>query len=158
MDSLSLSDNTISERVVCPFYLEGRCRFNDQCWNLHPPELRPPHKERPAHQEKNDVKNNSKTRMRTAAEVINRINWDPALNPSDFLVVYLDRFTGLEALPLTEFTSMDAESAIPQHRIQQFCYKSVNHVIWEKQGRLDYVFNSTSQTTTLEEFIRNVDT
>lgn len=96
--------------------------------------------------------------MRTAAEVINRINWDPALDAADFLVVYLDRFTGLEAIPLTKLMELEDELAIPQHRIQQFCYKSVGNIVWEKQSRLDYVFNSTDQSSpTLQEYILSVD-
>ncbi len=96
--------------------------------------------------------------MRTAAEVINRINWDPTLDAADFLVVYLDRFTGLEAIPLTKLMELEEELAIPQHRIQQFCYKSVENIVWEKQSRLDYVFNSTDQSSpTLQQYIQSID-
>lgn len=147
----------VEERLICPFYLKNRCRFGDQCRNAHPPELRPPSPQRPSSATKSEEESN-KTRMRTAAEVINRINWDPTLDAADFLVVYLDRFTGLEAIPLTKLMELEEELAIPQHRIQQFCYKSVENIVWEKQSRLDYVFNSTDQSSpTLQQYIQSID-
>lgn len=104
--------------------------------------------------------------MRTASDAIHRIVWDPALNASDFQVIYLDRFTGHVGIPLTEFMSLDTDDprSIPQHRIQQIRYNptgsSINHMVWDKQTKTDRVFGSslTSSTeSTLFDIIQNVN-
>lgn len=97
--------------------------------------------------------------MRTVSDAIHRITWDPELNASDFQVVYLDRFTGLVSIPLTEFTSADESLAVPQHRIQRICYRpsSVSHVVWDKQSRTDHVFGSVGDCSTLLDFIRTLN-
>ena len=156
---------TATERQVCPFFLENRCRFGDQCRNSHPPQLEPQPpptiKVIPptVRHDADDTLGEGKARMRTANEVINRIQWDSSLNAPDFLVVYLDRFTGLASIPLTEYVAMSPEAAIPQHRIERICYKSELNIVWDKRRRLDYVFNSTasSSETTLQQFIQSID-
>lgn len=166
MEEPSTIITTEEKQQVCPFYLENRCRFGDQCWNVHPPELLatrlqgPPLTGKCRSSTSDDGGNISggKARMRTANEVIHRIQWDPSLNAPDFLVVYLDRFAGLASVPLTEFAEMMAgpETVIPQHRIERICYKTVQQAVWDKRRRLDYVFNSTGQADkTLQELLRS---
>ena len=85
--------------------------------------------------------------MKTAADVIKRLQWDPDVPKEDFIVGYMDRLVGLQERPFTAFTWEDLASvdhfalAIPQHRIQYFKYKTVK--VWDKNERLDDVFGST---------------
>ncbi|XP_075245730.1 uncharacterized protein LOC142339520 isoform X2 [Convolutriloba macropyga] len=88
--------------------------------------------------------------MKTARDVIDRIQWDDQLPANNFLVGYLDRFVGVIERPFTSFDwTMDLcdvesgknPSAVPQHRIQYFKYKDVT--VWDKEKRLDVIFGST---------------
>lgn len=154
--------------IICPFYLENRCRFAERCRNLHPVELGPscPSSLTCLSSVKRENGSNSedqpkRLRMRTASDAIHRIMWDPALNAGDFLVVYLDRFTGPESIPLTEYVSLDIDGVftIPQHRIQQIQFRSsessISHIVWDKQSRTDHVFANTDGKT-LFDIIRSV--
>lgn len=103
--------------------------------------------------------NEKKASMRTAEDVIKRIKWDPSLNPADFTVGYLDRFLGVIENNFTAFNwddlaSVDySDTAIPQHRIQYFKYKSV--IVWDKTKRIDEVFGSTESGLTIKDVMQS---
>lgn len=83
------------------------------------------------------------TRLRTAADVINRLRWDPALDESDYIVGYEDRFLGAKEKPLESWKSDQTdEEFIPQHRILYFKRASDGEVVWERRTRIDKVFGS----------------
>ena len=99
-----------------------------------------------------------KRKMRTASDVIKRIQWQKELNPEDFTVGYLDRFLGVqekqfEAFSWEDIATVDdyAVLAIPKHRIQYFKYRGT--LIWDKPSRLDNVFGSTGSGITLSSFV-----
>lgn len=85
--------------------------------------------------------------MKTAGDVIKRIQWDDNLPQDEILVGYSDRFKGIIEKYFTAFCWEDIATvdynvlAIPQHRIQYFKYKDV--IIWDKNERIDHVFCST---------------
>ena len=91
--------------------------------------------------------------MKTAADVIKRLQWDPDVDKEEFIVGYMDRLVGLQERPFTAFTWEDLAAvdqfalAIPQHRIQYFKYKNVK--VWDKNERLDNVFGSTGSGCTI---------
>lgn len=99
--------------------------------------------------------------MRTAADVIKRLQWDEAVNKEDFVVGYMDRIVGLVEKNFTAFTWEDLASvdwyslAIPQHRIQYFKYKTEK--VWDKNERLDNVFGSTGGKLTLVDAVRKYE-
>ncbi len=84
--------------------------------------------------------------MRTAADVIKRIQWDIDLPTEKFCVGYLDRFVGIIEKPFTAFTWEDLATlapnvlAVPEHRIQYFKY--LDEIVWDKTKQLDNVFGS----------------
>ncbi|KAI6455252.1 hypothetical protein MCOR17_008741 [Pyricularia oryzae] len=82
-------------------------------------------------------------RFRTAADVISRLRWDPALDSSDYLVGYEDRFKGAmeKALDAWKGEQTD-EEFIPQHRILYFKRKNDGMVVWERRTRTDLLFGS----------------
>lgn len=94
-----------------------------------------------------------KESMKTADDVIKRIQWDSNLEPEAFTVGYLDRFTGLTEKDFSNFSWEDLASvdytvlAIPKHRIQYFKYKDV--IVWDKTKRLDNVFGSAGSKVTI---------
>lgn len=96
--------------------------------------------------------------MKTAADVIKRIQWDKSIDKNDFIVGYMDRIVGLVEKAFTAFTWEDLASvdlfslAIPQHRIQYFKYKTVK--VWDKNDRLDNVFGSTGSKITIIDAIK----
>lgn len=104
-----------------------------------------------------------KKKMRTASDVIKRIQWQKELNPVDFTIGYLDRFLGVQEKPFEAFSWDDiatvddyAVLAIPKHRIQYFKYHGT--VIWDKSSRLDNVFGSTGSGITLSSFVADSNT
>lgn len=158
----------IDTKTICSFYLEGRCRFGENCFNVHPPgvelprvpEVRNPVAKTEVSPEPStcDAK---KPPLKTAGDVRKRIQWDPDLQKEHFSVGYLDRFSGVVEKPFTAFTwehlsmvGLD-QLAVPQHRIQYYKYKNVK--VWDKSERLDLVFGSAGGNTTIREVIQRVD-
>ena len=100
--------------------------------------------------------------MKTAEDVISRIEWDERLDRRFFRVGYIDRFLGLQEKSFTDFdfkvdlsTVSDRHSnilAIPKHRIQYFKYN--NEIIWDKDTRTDLVFGSTGNQETIYDVIK----
>ena len=95
--------------------------------------------------------------MRTALEVIRRLEWDPACCAAAVVVGYHDRILGeIVERPLAAFSQWgaielagDDELAIPQHRVVYF--KSGDMYVWDKRRiydvdgmscRLDAVYGS----------------
>ena len=88
-------------------------------------------------------------RMRTADDVISRIRWDDRLNGEDFVVVYLDRFTGEVE---TSFAEVDWEDPpFPEHRIQ--CFKLRDVTVWDKRIPLDHVFGTRGEGLKIEDVL-----
>ncbi|KAH8889755.1 hypothetical protein GQ53DRAFT_191197 [Thozetella sp. PMI_491] len=82
-------------------------------------------------------------KFRTAADVMNRLRWDPELDSSDYIVGYLDRFVGPmeRALDTWKLEQTD-EEFIPQHRILSFKQRSTGKIVWERRTRKDEIFGS----------------
>ena len=89
---------------VCKFFLEGRCRFGESCLNRHEGSPSLEAKERKAWKEeerrrrkKKEKGGEEKTKgklpsMKTAADVISRLQWDKQMPVDKFTVGYIDRF------------------------------------------------------------------
>ncbi|PAA86058.1 hypothetical protein BOX15_Mlig008737g1, partial [Macrostomum lignano] len=86
--------------------------------------------------------------MKTADDVLKRIQWDEGIPAQDIFIGYLDRFKGVVEKQFDEFSWEDIASVdyytfvIPRHRICYFKYRRA--VIWDKRRRLDLVFGSTA--------------
>lgn len=103
-----------------------------------------------------------KSSMKTADDIISRIEWDDRLDKRQFRVGYVDRFVGLQEKAFTDFdfkvdlsTISDRHSnilAIPKHRIQYFKY--ANEIIWDKETRTDLMFGSTGNQETIDDVIK----
>lgn len=132
---------------ACRFFLEGRCRFGARCRQPHPGAPAPPG--RGAGGEAGSEAGAKKPPLRTAAAVIQRIRWDPRLDPADFAVGYADRFLGVREEPFAAFCWDEPLAAlgpgvlaVPQHRVRYFRFRG--RVVWDRASRLDLVFGSGS--------------
>ena len=176
--------------TICKFFLEGKCRFGNKCFNKHEEttssktstedgslhsklsgevteKLSTKANEKPngalkpvknsgnrRSERKEDEGSKKKPPMKTAGDVISRIQWDEELSPKDFVVGYLDRFIGIVEKCFTELSWEDLASvdhfvdlAIPRHRIQYFKY--LGEIVWDKRERIDKVFGSTGSKETI---------
>ncbi|XP_034030528.1 leukocyte receptor cluster member 9 [Thalassophryne amazonica] len=162
---------------TCQYFLMGKCHFGHRCHLSHRgPVLQDAGAALPdldhgndgikaeKHKKKGKVSKATKSkdtegkevrkkpRMRTADDVISRILWDPTVDPSEFVVGYVDRFLGVLERPFSEFSwdtspcdcNYSAELALPRHRIQYFIYRGQR--IWDRHSRTDRVFGSTGQS------------
>jgi uncharacterized protein (UPF0248 family) len=91
----------------------------------------------------------SATKLRPASDVLNRLRWDPNLNPADYIIGYEDRFLGAKETSLEKWkTEQTDEEFIPQHRILYFRKKfndegdGKGELVWERATRIDKVFGS----------------
>uniref|UniRef100_A0A8D2DCS0 Leukocyte receptor cluster member 9 n=1 Tax=Sciurus vulgaris TaxID=55149 RepID=A0A8D2DCS0_SCIVU len=128
---------------ACRYFLEGRCRFGARCRQPHPGAEAPPG--RGAQPEAGT----KKPPLRTAAAVIQRIRWDPRLDPADFSVGYVDRFLGVREEPFSAFCWDEPLAAlgpgvlaVPQHRVRYFRFRG--RLVWDRASRTDLVFGSGS--------------
>lgn len=126
---------------ACRFFLEGRCRFGARCRQPHPGDPTPAQPRGGA--------GAKKPPLRTAAAVIQRIRWDPRLDPADFAVGYTDRFLGVVEEPFGAFCWDEPLAAlgpgalaIPQHRVRYFRFRG--RIVWDRDSRTDHVFGSGS--------------
>lgn len=84
----------------------------------------------------------SARKLRPASEVLNRLRWDPNLDPSEYVVGYEDRFVGAKETGLERWkTEQTDEEFIPQHRILYFKKKG-GEIVWERRTRVDRIFGS----------------
>ncbi|XP_078541941.1 leukocyte receptor cluster member 9-like [Lissotriton helveticus] len=151
---------TTKNESACHFFLEGRCRFGDRCRNLHLGTVKQTSPSKPKTgktKTENLETKEKKPPMKTAEDVIARIQWDDQLPKDSFTIGYLDRFLGIIEKPFSAFSWEDFASvgydvlAIPKHRIQYFKYKDV--VVWDKATRTDDVFGSTGGDHTILDIV-----
>ncbi|KAF2177336.1 hypothetical protein K469DRAFT_644356 [Zopfia rhizophila CBS 207.26] len=85
----------------------------------------------------------STNKLRPASDVLNRLRWDPNLDPLDYIVGYEDRFLGAKETTLENWkTEQTDDEFIPQHRILYFKRRGDGVVVWERARRIDAIFGS----------------
>lgn len=177
-----MNTDSMCKKTICQYFEKGKCRFGDKCFNHHEKlplldgtcneclansissENTAGNIKSKSHKPRNKITENEnpgkKPPMKTATDVINRIQWDEKLNPEFFTVGYLDRFVGIientfNSFDWNDITSLDPNTlAIPKHRIQYFKFNG--KLVWEKNKRLDYVFGSTGSGITIVDVMKNI--
>lgn len=85
----------------------------------------------------------STAKLRPAGDVLNRLRWDQAIDSSDYIVGYEDRFSGVIERSVNSWKSETThEEFIPEHRILYFKRKSDGAIVWDKEARRDEMFGS----------------
>lgn len=91
----------------------------------------------------------STNKLRPATDILNRLRWDPALDASEYIVGYEDRFLGTREMPLGRWKSEATdEEFIPQHRILYFKKRGDGDgngegvIVWDRARRVDRIFGS----------------
>jgi poly(A) polymerase Pap1/uncharacterized protein (UPF0248 family)/endonuclease/exonuclease/phosphatase family metal-dependent hydrolase len=87
----------------------------------------------------------SSSKLRPASDLLNRLRWDPSLDPSEYIVGYEDRFLGAKETGLERWkTEQTDDEFIPQHRILYFKKKGEGggKIVWERATRIDRIFGS----------------
>ncbi|KAL6709443.1 hypothetical protein ACN47E_001378 [Coniothyrium glycines] len=87
------------------------------------------------------------SKLRPASDVLNRLRWDPTLDPGEYIIGYEDRFLGAKEISLERWkTEQTDEEFIPQHRILYFKKRGgqegKGEVVWERTTRIDQIFGS----------------
>ncbi|XP_030053767.1 leukocyte receptor cluster member 9 [Microcaecilia unicolor] len=148
---------------TCSFFMEGRCRFGNRCRSLHPGSKQENAVPFPPKSTKEGATVAlKKPPMKTAEDVISRIQWDEHLPKESFVVGYLDRFLGTLEKPFSAFSWEDLASvghdvlAIPKHRIQYFKFRDL--IVWDKRTRTDNVFGSTGSGQTILDIVGSYET
>ena len=70
--------------------------------------------------------------MRTAKNIIDKIEWDENIEKKDFRVGYLDKFTGILEI---SFVELLLSTEIKEYRIEYF--KKNGEIVWSKKERID---------------------
>lgn len=80
--------------------------------------------------------------MRTSHDVIDRIKWDITEYPtsSECIIGYRD-FDQVAEMAFNDWLPISEGGDIPEHRIIYF--KLNGKIIWDREKRIDLVFNST---------------
>jgi uncharacterized protein (UPF0248 family) len=83
------------------------------------------------------------SRMRSAQDVLARLQWDEDFDITQFKVGYLERFEGIKENSASEWIQnreVTEEEWIPLHRIKYF--KRGEEVVWDREKRIDLIFGS----------------
>ncbi|KAI0117000.1 hypothetical protein F4814DRAFT_414841 [Daldinia grandis] len=82
-------------------------------------------------------------KLRSAGDVLNRLRWDQAMDSSDYIVGYEDRFSGAMERSVDSWKSDTThEEFIPEHRILYFKRKGDGTIVWDREERRDEIFGS----------------
>ncbi|PGG97993.1 hypothetical protein GX51_07035 [Blastomyces parvus] len=102
----------------------------------------------PSTRKKNTHKSTTKppistAKLRPASDILSRLQWDPSLHDTEYIIGYEDRFLGAQEISLDRWKSEQTdEEFIPQHRILYFKRKDDGRVVWDREARRDEIFGS----------------
>ncbi|KAG8805028.1 hypothetical protein FRC19_008107 [Serendipita sp. 401] len=84
-------------------------------------------------------------KLRTSADVYNRLMWDSTgdVSKDGYVIGYEDRFKGVKEMPLTSWKrEVEDESFIPFHRVVYFKRLVDGAHVWDRKTKVDMVFGS----------------
>ncbi|KAJ5551901.1 hypothetical protein N7461_006599 [Penicillium sp. DV-2018c] len=73
-------------------------------------------------------------------DIINRIIWDSAFDPSDYVIGFVDRFEGQLEITMGSWKKETTdEEFIPQHRVLYIRHTD-GEIVWDRRRRIDKIF------------------
>ncbi|KAJ5581534.1 hypothetical protein N7535_000154 [Penicillium sp. DV-2018c] len=79
-------------------------------------------------------------RLRPAGDIINRIIWDSAFDPGDYVIGFVDRFEGQLEITMGSWKKETTdEEFIPQHRVLYIRHTD-GEIVWDRRRRIDNIF------------------
>ncbi|KAJ9616401.1 hypothetical protein H2200_000119 [Cladophialophora chaetospira] len=113
------------------------------------------HKRRKRETTTTSASDTASRKMRTAEDVLNRLQHDTDLDISQYVVGYLERFEGIKELPVKNWISESTdEEWIPQHRIRYFkkiCAGGTEETVWDRDSRVDKIFGTDAGASVVDE-------
>lgn len=76
-----------------------------------------------------------KEKLRTAKNIIDKIEWDENIDKKEFRVGYLDKFTGVLEI---SFEELLVSTEIKEYRIEYF--RRNGEIVWSKKDRVDILW------------------
>lgn len=82
--------------------------------------------------------------LRPMHDVMNRLRHDSKFNVSDYIIGYVDRHLGPMEKALEDWSvaGVEEEEFIPRHRVMYFKRISDDHIVWDREKRIDEIFGS----------------
>lgn len=126
-----------------------------------------PNDQKISHADEQEHESMKKSSMKTAEEVIARLERETYLDKRYCRVGYIDPLLGLQEKSYNDFDfKQDASTTItdrqtntlnvPKHRIQYLKY--ANEIIWDKESRTDLIFGSTGNQQTIADIVKRHET
>ena len=131
------SDQENTPATVCKFFLEGRCRFGEGCLNRHEgsPKMEAKEKAKGSKEERRRRKKEKKEAeeerhsklpsMKTAADVISRLQWDKQLPVDKFTVGYIDRSKHSQLIFIYDFDQIPDNGDFQVPRCSRTAFHSI---------------------------------
>lgn len=82
--------------------------------------------------------------LRPMHDVMNRLRHDSSFDVSDYIIGYVDRHLGPMEKALEDWSvaGVEEEEFIPRHRVMYFKRISDDHIVWDREKRIDEIFGS----------------
>lgn len=78
-----------------------------------------------------------KGKLTSSEEILNRLKWDSQFPHDQFVIGYLDRFTGMMETTIEGYLDAEDVDRFPMHRIYYF--KLNGNIVWDRESKIDLI-------------------
>jgi len=84
-------------------------------------------------------------KIRPSEEIYKKIKHNPEVDSSEYIIGYMDRFTGMQEIPFDDFLVDKLNpKGVPLHRVWYFKHNNV--MIWDREKRIDNFLKPKQET------------